>query len=75
MICALAPARDDQFTALCANKIMQAVSTTGVADERLVSTNAAHQVAGGRRVVLLTGPRNKADQQAKHIDEILFDFD
>lgn len=50
------------------DEVVQAVGVVGTIGQNLASRDAADQIAGGGHVILLAGPQDEADRQAKGID-------
>lgn len=65
---AMAAGRNDGFTALFDDEIVEAISIVGAVGEDLPDGKAPDQVAGGSHVVLLAGTEFEAHRQAERID-------
>lgn len=64
----MATRRDDRFTALVEDDIVQAVCVIGLICEHLLAAQATDEVAGGDHVVLLSRPKREVHRKPKRID-------
>lgn len=63
----MATRRDDGFTALIEDDVVQAIGVVGAIGDHLGGRQALDQITSWRHVVLLTGPDLETDRQAERV--------
>lgn len=67
LVFAMATRRDDGFTALIEDDVVQAIGVVGAIGDHLGGRQALDQITSWRHVVLLTGPDLETDRQAERV--------